>query len=179
MTTKDAVDFVRARHEEAPGTIGATVTVHHLMINRTDMFRGGIRPHLYCLPIAKRERHRQALRAAATSGEGPFFLGTDTAPHHVTTKETACGCAGIFSAPSALELYTQVFEEENALDRLEAFASRNGPAFYGLPVNAARVALERVEQTIPEQVEAGALAVKAFKGGETVSWRVASRSDLL
>ncbi|MEQ8666325.1 MAG: dihydroorotase [Rhodospirillales bacterium] len=178
VTTKDAVEFVEARHAEAPGTIGATITVHHLMINRTDMFRGGIRPHLYCLPIAKRERHRLALRRAATSGEGPFFLGTDTAPHHVESKETACGCAGIFSAPAALELYVRVFEEEEALDRFEAFASRNGPNFYGLPVNAARVALERVELEIPEQIEAGALAVKAFKGGETVNWRIASRSDL-
>lgn len=178
VTTKDAVDFVSAHHAAAPGAIGATITVHHLMINRTDMFRGGIRPHLYCLPIAKREQHRLALRAAATSGEGPFFLGTDTAPHTVAAKESACGCAGIFSAPMALELYAQVFEEEGALDKLEAFASLNGPAFYGLPVNNARVALERIGRTIPETLGSGERTVRAFRGGETTPWRIASRSDL-
>lgn len=178
VTTKDAVEFVQARHAAAPGMIGATITVHHLMINRTDMFRGGIRPHLYCLPIAKREQHRLALRAAAVSGNGPFFLGTDTAPHAVSAKEAACGCAGIFSAPHALELYAQVFEEEKALDSLEAFASRNGPAFYGLPVSSHRVALERVAETIPEDVSDLVASVKVFRGGETTPWRIAGRSDI-
>jgi len=178
VTTKDAVDFVQARHAEAPGTIGATITVHHLMINRSDIFRGGIRPHLYCLPIAKREQHRLALRAAAVSGEGPFFLGTDTAPHAVSAKEAACGCAGIFSAPHALELYAQVFEEEGALDRFEAFASRNGPAFYGLPVSSDRIALERVPETIPSEVSGDAATLKVFQGGEQTPWRIISRSDI-
>lgn len=177
VTTKDAVDFVTARHADAPGKIGATITVHHLMINRTDMFRGGIRPHLYCLPIAKREVHRLALRKAATSGAGPFFLGTDTAPHEIAAKESACGCAGIFSAPHALELYAQVFEEEGALDAFEAFASRNGPAFYGMPVNSDRIALERVDDVIPETVGHSPQAVKVFRGGEICPWRIASRSD--
>jgi len=177
VTTEHAVDFVRARHAEAPGTIGATITVHHLMINRSDMFKGGIRPHLYCLPIAKRERHRLALRRAAISGEGPFFLGTDTAPHAVAAKEAACGCAGVFSAPMALELYARVFEDEGALDRLEAFASLNGPAFYGYPVSSARVALERSDEAIPETVGEGGIRLKPFQGGEAPGWRIASRSD--
>lgn len=178
VTTKDAVDFVRTRHAEAPGRIGATITVHHLMINRTDMFRGGIRPHLYCLPIAKREQHRLALRAAAISGEGPFFLGTDTAPHTIGAKESSCGCAGIYSAPHALELYAQVFEEDGALDKLEAFASRNGPAFYGMEVSHHRIALERMAETIPEAVSDNQSTVQVFRGGETTPWRIASRSDL-
>ena len=123
--------------------IAATITAHHLVINRNAIFAGGIRPHLYCLPIAKREKHRRALRRAATSGNPAFFLGTDSAPHAIPTKETACGCAGIFTAPAALEIYAEVFEEEGALDRFEAFASLNGPAFYRLPVNEARITLRR------------------------------------
>ena len=121
--------------------IAATITAHHLVINRNAIFAGGIRPHLYCLPIAKREKHRRALRRAATSGNPAFFLGTDSAPHAIPTKETACGCAGIFTAPAALEIYAEVFEEEGALDRFEAFASLNGPAFYRLPVNETRITL--------------------------------------
>ena len=119
-------------------TSRTTITAHHLIINRNAIFQGGIRPHLYCLPIAKREKHRLALRRAATSGRASFFLGTDSAPHAIPTKETACGCAGIFTAACALELYAEVFEDEGALDRFEAFASLHGPAFYRLPVNEAR-----------------------------------------
>ncbi len=121
-------------HQAAPN-LAATITAHHLVINRNAIFAGGIRPHLYCLPIAKREKHRRALRRAATSGNPRFFLGTDSAPHAVPAKETACGCAGIFTAPCALEIYAEVFEEEGALDRFEAFAALNGPEFYRLPVN--------------------------------------------
>jgi len=148
-TTKDAVDYVLSQDTH----MGCTITAHHLVINRTDIFRGGIRPHLYCLPIAKREVHRQALRAAVTSGDRRFFLGTDTAPHPVHAKESACGCAGIFSAPTAMEVYTEVFDEENALDRLEAFASVNGPAFYGLDRNAGTITLVRQPAADPAPIE--------------------------
>jgi len=169
ITTSAAVDFVRTQGPR----VGATITVHHLMINRTDIFRGGIRPHLYCLPVAKREQHRLALREAATSGEAQFFLGTDTAPHAVSAKEAACGCAGIFTAPTAMELYAQVFDEEQALDRLEAFASLNGPAFYGLAPNAQMVTLTREPWTSPDAVPvAGGGSVKPFWAGETINWRL-------
>lgn len=169
ITTSAAVDFVRAQGPR----VGATITIHHLMINRSDIFRGGIRPHLYCLPVAKREQHRLALREAATSGEAQFFLGTDTAPHAVSSKEAACGCAGIFTAPCALELYAQVFDEEGALDKLEAFASLNGPKFYSLEPNPETVTLVREDWTVPEAVDvADGGAVKVFRGGETVHWRV-------
>lgn len=169
ITTAAAVDFVRAQGPR----LGATITVHHLMINRTDIFKGGIRPHMYCLPVAKREQHRLALREAATSGEAQFFLGTDTAPHTVSDKESACGCAGIFSAPAALELYAQVFDEERALDQFEAFASLNGPAFYGLEPNSETVTLKREDWTVPESVTvADGGTVKPFMAGETLSWRL-------
>lgn len=169
ITTSAAVDFVRSQGPR----VGATITPHHLMINRSDIFRGGIRPHLYCLPVAKREQHRLALREAATSGEAQFFLGTDTAPHAVTAKEAACGCAGIFSAPCALELYAQVFDEEGALDKLEAFASLNGPKFYGLDANPDTVTLVREDWTPPDTIAVeGGGAVKVFKGGETLHWRL-------
>lgn len=167
-TTKEAVDFVRVH---AP-RVAATITAHHLVINRTDIFRGGIRPHLYCLPIAKREAHRQALRAAATSGEACFFLGTDTAPHARETKEAACGCAGIFTATTAMEVYAEVFEEEGALDELEAFASLNGPAFYGLPPNEARVTLRRVPLHVPDSVPTDGSTVVPFRAGETLRWHL-------
>ena len=168
ITTEEAVHYV-----EAGGpNLAATITAHHLIINRNAIFQGGIRPHLYCLPIAKREKHRLALRRAATSGAAPFFLGTDTAPHAVPTKETACGCAGIFTAASALELYAEVFEEEGALDRFEAFASLNGPAFYRLPVNETRVTLRREARTVPSHVGEGDLAVMPFRGGETLRWKL-------
>ena len=169
ITTSAAVDFVRSQGPR----VGATITVHHLMINRTDIFRGGIRPHLYCLPVAKREQHRLALREAATSGEAQFFLGTDTAPHAVSAKEAECGCAGIFTAPAAVELYAQVFEEEQALDKFEAFASLNGPGFYGLEPNAEIVTLKKDPWLVPSKVEvADGTVVKPFKAGETLSWRL-------
>lgn len=168
VTTIEAVEFVRAH---AP-RMAATITPHHLMINRTSLFQGGIRPHLYCLPIAKRERHRQALRKAATGGEACFFLGTDTAPHPVGAKEAACGCAGCFVGPTALQCYTRVFDEEGALDRLEGFASRNGPAFYGLPVNAGSVTLRRGSTYVPEAIAVGDDRVVVFRGGAETAWSI-------
>jgi len=166
ITTADAVAFV-----EAGGpNLAATITPHHLMINRNALFDGGIRPHAYCLPIVKRERHRLALRQAATSGSAKFFLGTDSAPHAAHDKESACGCAGIFNAPFALESYAAVFDEEGALDRLEAFASEHGPRFYGLPLNEGRVALERTGTRVPERIGLDGLDVIPFHAGETLSW---------
>ncbi len=173
VTTEDAVRFVQARHAEAPGKMGATITAHHLMINRTDIFRGGIRPHLYCLPIAKREKHRLVLREAATSGEGPFFLGTDTAPHTVAAKETSCGCAGVFSAPVACQVYAQAFDEEGKLDALEAFASLNGPAFYGLPVNEDTMTLERVKSDPPARLRLpGGDEIEPFFADRPLMWDI-------
>lgn len=171
-TTAEAVAFVR--DHAASGRVGATITAHHLLINRSHLFQGGIRPHLYCLPIAKRETHRVALLEAATSGEGPFFLGTDTAPHAVTAKESACGCAGCFTAANALELYAEAFEQAGALDRLEAFASLNGPRFYGLPVAEETVVLERRDSTTPDIVlTADGEAVLPFRSGEATRWSFA------
>ena len=168
-TTAEAVAFVR--DHAASGRVGATITAHHLLINRSHLFQGGIRPHLYCLPIAKREKHRVALLEAATSGEGPFFLGTDTAPHAITAKESACGCAGCFTAANAMELYAEAFEQAGALDKLEAFASLNGPRFYGLPVAEEKVVLERTESTTPDIVlTADGDAVLPFRSGETTRW---------
>ncbi|MBV9827803.1 MAG: dihydroorotase [Alphaproteobacteria bacterium] len=171
VTTAEAVAYVK---NGGGDTIAATITPHHLIINRNAIFAGGIRPHLYCLPIAKREKHRQALRRAATSGHPRFFLGTDSAPHAIPTKETACGCAGIFNAPGALELYAEVFEEEGALDRLEGFASLHGPAFYRLPPNEARVTLRREPCPLPAQAGEGELAVAPFRAGETLRWHLAA-----
>ncbi len=168
VTTEEAVAYVGA----GGLNLAATITAHHLIINRNALFAGGIRPHLYCLPIAKREKHRQALRRAAASGSPAFFLGTDSAPHAIPTKETACGCAGIFTAPAALELYTQVFEEEGALDRLEAFASLNGPAFYRLPPNERRVTLRRESWIVPDCIGEGDGAVSPFRAGESLRWRL-------
>lgn len=168
VTTIEAVDFVRA-HEPL---MAATITPHHLMINRTSLFQGGIRPHLYCLPIAKRERHRLALRKAATGGEASFFLGTDTAPHPAGAKEAACGCAGCFVGPTALQCYTQVFDEEGALDRLEGFASLHGPRFYGLPVNEATVTLRRGSTPMPEAIAVGDDRVVVFRGGAETTWTI-------
>ena len=168
ITTAQAVQFVSG----ALANVAATITPQHLHINRNAMFAGGIRPHAYCLPVAKREKHRLALRAAATSGSAKFFLGTDSAPHAVGAKETACGCAGIFNAPFALESYVTVFDEENALDRFEAFAARNGPAFYGLPVNAGTVTLERHRVQVPGQIDANGTAIVPFHAGETLGWRL-------
>lgn len=165
ITTKQAAEFVA----DAPANIGATVTPQHLMLNRNALFQGGLRPHAYCLPVVKREEHRLAVRKAAVSGSGKFFLGTDSAPHAREAKESACGCAGIFNAPFALEAYVQVFEEEGALDRLEAFASLNGPAFYKLPFNESTITLERVACDVPENL--GELV--PFGAGGRFSWRFA------
>jgi len=167
VTTADAVDFVNA----AGANIAATITPHHLEFNRNAMFQGGIRPHYYCLPVAKRERHRLALRKAATSGSPKFFLGTDSAPHEVGAKESACGCAGVFSAAFALESYAKTFEEEGALDKLEGFASLHGPAFYGLPVNETKIVLSRETSDVPEYISAGDERVVPFHAGETLNWR--------
>nr|WP_211337033.1 dihydroorotase [Marinicella litoralis] len=168
ITTKDAADFVESQGDN----MAATITAHHLQINRNDMLVGGIKPHLYCLPVAKRELHRMALRKAATSGSNKFFLGTDTAPHAIGDKESACGCAGIFSAPHALEVYTQVFEEEMALDQLEAFAALNGPAFYDLPVNQGKVSLVKSNQQVPMTIGQNAMAVSPYRAGETLIWQL-------
>lgn len=167
ITTTEAADFVR----DGGPNIGATVTPQHLHINRNAIFSGGMRPHMYCLPVAKRERHRLALRAAATSGSPKFFLGTDSAPHAVGAKESACGCAGIFNAPYALESYAAVFEEEDALAHFEAFASENGTRFYGLPLNEGTATLERVETPVPERLGTGAESLVPFHAGETLRWR--------
>jgi dihydroorotase len=168
ITTADAARYIA---EAAPG-IAATVTPHHLIINRNALFAGGLRPHAYCLPVAKRERHRQALRQAVASGSDRFFLGTDTAPHALAAKEADCGCAGIFCAPHALEIYAEVFDELGALDQLEAFASLNGPKFYGMAPNAATVTLVRGETAIPALVGEAVGGLRPFRGGETVGWRV-------
>ncbi len=167
ITTAEAVDFILA----TSANVGATITPHHLVINRNAMFQGGLRPHMYCLPVAKRERHRRALRRAAVSGNPKFFLGTDSAPHPMAAKESACGCAGIFNAPHALEVYATVFEEEEALDRLEAFASLNGPQFYGLPINERRIVLQRRPCEVPAAVATGgSTQVVPFLAGTTLRW---------
>jgi len=167
ITTADAVAFV----DDASDNIAATITPQHLHINRNAMFEGGIRPHAYCLPVAKREVHRLALRKAATSGSAKYFLGTDSAPHDKSAKESACGCAGIFNAPFAMESYAAVFEEESALDKLEAFASENGPRFYRLPLNKDRVTLERVATPVPQLLALDGVSVVPFHAGETLRWR--------
>ena len=156
----------------APENVAATITAHHLHIDRNAMFEGGMRPHAYCLPVAKRRRHRDALRQAAVSGDPKFFLGTDSAPHPRAAKESACGCAGIYSAPVALEAYAEVFEEEGHLDRLEAFASEHGPRFYGLPLNAGNVKLERSELRVPETIQEAGQELVPFKAGEALRWRL-------
>ena len=166
ITTDQAVAFV----DSCGAQVAATITPHHLHINRNAMFAGGIRPHAYCLPIAKRETHRIALRAAAVSGSPKYFLGTDSAPHSVSAKEAACGCAGIFNAPFAIESYTAVFDEERALDRLQGFASEHGPAFYGLPLNTGTVTLDRGAVTVPTTLSAGGASVVPFHAGETLGW---------
>lgn len=169
ITTRDAADFVR----EAPSNVAATITAHHLLYNRNAMLVGGIRPHFYCLPILKRETHRQALVAAATSGNPKFFLGTDSAPHPKGAKESACGCAGCYTAHAALELYAEAFEQAGALDKLEGFASHFGADFYGLPRNTSQVTLVKESWMAPAQidVEAGVELVP-LRAGETVRWRL-------
>lgn len=168
ITTRQAAEFVAA----APANVAATITVHHLLYNRNAMFRGGIRPHMYCLPVLKREQHRQALVAAAISGNPKFFLGTDSAPHAVGAKEAACGCAGIYSAHAAIELYAEAFEDAGALDRLEVFASFHGADFYGLPRHADTITLRRENWTAPARLGLGDEALIPLRAGETIRWRV-------
>ena len=165
ITTKQAAEFVAG----AAANVAATITPQHLHLNRNALFKGGLRPHAYCLPVVKREQHRLAVRRAAVSGSPRFFLGTDTAPHAREAKESACGCAGIFNAPYALESYAQVFEEEGAMDRFEAFASEHGARFYGLPLNEGTLTLEQVEQEVPQTTE----GLVPFHAGETLRWRLA------
>jgi dihydroorotase len=168
ITTKDAAQYVA----EAEGPIAATITAHHLLYNRNEIFRGGIRPHYYCLPVLKREEHRLALVTAATSGDERFFLGTDSAPHALGAKETSCGCAGCYTAMHAIEMYAEAFEQAGALDKLEAFASLNGPAFYGLPVNEGTITLKREAWTLPETVPFGESQLVPLNGGEQVNWKM-------
>ena len=163
ITTSEAVGFVT----DSGPTIAATVTPQHLIINRNAIFAGGLRPHAYCLPVAKREKHRVAVRHAATSGSPKFFLGTDSAPHSRDAKESGCGCAGIFNAPYALQSYATVFEEEGALDHFQAFASLNGASFYGLPLNEGTVTLEQADAQVPDEIE----GVVPFHAGEKLRWR--------
>ena len=168
LTTRHAVQFLR----DAAPNVGGTITPHHLLLNRSDMFVGGLRPHLYCLPILKREVHRQALIEAATSGEARFFLGSDSAPHSRQAKESACGCAGIYTAHAAIELYAEVFEQAGALDRLEAFSSFHGADFYGLPRNTQRIALEKKPWSVPETLQFEDEALVPFRAGDAVNWRL-------
>jgi len=169
ITTKEAADYVAA----AADNVAATITVHHLLLNRNAMLAGGIRPHYYCLPVLKREMHRQALVAAAVSGSPKFFLGTDSAPHARHTKEAACGCAGIYTAHAAIELYAEAFELAGALDKLEAFASFHGPDFYRLPRNSGRITLRRREWRVPASFDLGEDTLIPFRAGEAVAWSVA------
>lgn len=169
ITTRQAAEFVAA----APANVAATITAHHLLYNRNAMFKGGIRPHMYCLPVLKREQHRQALVAAAISGNPKFFLGTDSAPHAVGAKEAACGCAGIYSAHAAIELYAEAFEDAGALDRLEAFASFHGADFYGLQRHADTITLRRENWTAPARLGLGDEALIPLRAGEMIRWRVA------
>ena len=158
VTTREAVQYVESQNKG----VAATITPHHLIINRNAMFAGGIRPDRYCLPVAKRETHRLALRRAATSGDRRFFLGTDSAPHLDRLKYAECGCAGIFNAPTALSCYAQVFDEENALDKLEAFASLNGPEFYKLPINTETITLAKSQHTVPNEISVSGDRVRVF-----------------
>jgi dihydroorotase len=170
ITTHEAAAFV----ERAPENVAATITPHHLLLNRNALFAGGLRPHHYCLPVLKREPHRRALVKAATSGNPKYFLGTDTAPHARGTKETACGCAGVYSAHAALELYAEAFEAVGDLDKLEGFASHFGADFYGLPRNKSKVKLERVEWEVPGEYAFGDSTVVPLRAGETLRWRFAA-----
>lgn len=169
ITTADSADFVR----NAGPNLAATITPQHLHLNRNALFDGGLRPHSYCLPVVKREKHRLAVRAAAVSGSPKFFLGTDSAPHLREAKESSCGCAGIWNAPHALESYLSVFDEEGALDQFEAFASENGPRFYGLPLNEERIILERAEVMVPERIAAAGSTLVPFHAGQTLGWKLA------
>jgi dihydroorotase len=169
ITTRDAVQYV----EVTGPNVGATITAHHLLLNRNSLFLGGIRPHHYCLPVLKREEHREALVEAATSGNPKFFLGTDSAPHARHLKEATCGCAGVYTAHAAIELYATAFEEAGALDKLEGFASRFGAAFYGLPANKDSITLVREEWTVPKTLKFGKDELVPLRAGETLSWKLA------
>ena len=171
VTTADAVAFVR----EGPETLAATITPHHLLYNRNAILAGGLHPHLYCLPVLKRERHRQALLEAATSGHPRFFLGTDSAPHAMQDKESACGCAGAFSAHAALELYAEAFDQAGALERLEGFASHHGPDFYGLPRNTGTIRLRRESWQVPDHYPFGSSRLVPLRAGEQIGWRLLDR----
>ena len=175
ITTREAVEFVR----NAPANVAATITAHHLLLNRNAMFAGGLRPHHYCLPVLKREEHRLALVEAATSGDPKFFLGTDSAPHPRHAKESACGCAGIYTAHAALELYAEAFEDAGRLDRLEGFASLHGPAFYRLPRNQETVTLERADWEVPTQIGIEAQTLVPFRAGTCVRWRLAAHETTI
>ena len=167
-STRDAVDFVLAGGPQ----VAATITAHHLLYSRAALFSGGFRPHYYCLPVLKREEHRQALLRAATSGNPKFFLGTDSAPHARADKESHCGHAGIYSAPAAIELYAEAFEQAGALDKLEGFASFHGPAFYGLARNVGSITLRREAWSVPGELPFGARTAVPLRAGETVAWRL-------
>jgi dihydroorotase len=168
ITTRDAAQYVA----EAEGPIAATITAHHLLYNRNEIFKGGINPHYYCLPVLKREVHRLALVTAATSGDERFFLGTDSAPHAQHAKENSCGCAGCYTALHAMELYATAFEQAGALDKLEAFASLNGPAFYGLPVNEGTITLKREAWSLPATVPMGEQELVPLNAGEQIGWKM-------
>ena len=168
VTTREGIQFVTG----APATVAATITAHHLLLNRNAMFRGGLQPHAYCLPVLKRESHREALLAAATSGNSKFFLGSDSAPHTRERKESACGCAGIYTAHAALELYAQAFEDAGALDRLEDFASHFGPDFYGLPRNTDSITLEKQDWQVPDSYPLSGSSLVPLFAGETLHWRL-------
>jgi dihydroorotase len=168
ITTREAVEFVAS----APANIAATITAHHLLLNRNALFAGGVRPHHYCLPVVKRETHREALVAAAVSGSPKFFLGSDSAPHPRGAKETACGCAGIYTAHAAIELYAEAFDAAGALERLEDFANRYGADFYGLPYNTERITLEKTTVRVPQELPFGPDRLVPFRGGEAVAWRI-------
>jgi dihydroorotase len=173
ITTRDAVDFV----SQAPAGVAATITAHHLLLNRNALFEGGVNPHHYCAPILKREVHRRALLEAATSGNPHFFLGTDSAPHVRESKENACGCAGVYTAHAAIELYAEAFDEVGRLDRLEAFASFHGADFYGLPRNTARLVLERRAWTVPDAYALAGSTCVPMRAGKSIAWSIVDGED--
>lgn len=171
ITTSEAVEFVR----QAPTNVAATITAHHLLYNRSDLFKGGICPHMYCLPILKREAHRVALLEAATSGTPKFFIGTDSAPHAVERKESACGCAGIYTAHAAIELYAEAFDSIGALDKLEGFTSIFGQQFYGIGLNTRKIRLIKESWTVPETYAFGKSTVRPLRAGEEIKWKLVSK----
>jgi len=173
ITTKEAADFVL----QSGNNIAATITTQHLLFNRNALFQGGLQPHNYCLPVLKRDIHQQALLAVIRSGNNKFFLGTDSAPHAKHKKESACGCAGIFSAHAAIEIYTSIFEQQNALDKLEAFASFNGPDFYGLPRNDKTITLNKEDWQIPDEYPLGTDKLVPFLAGQTIGWRLTASNE--